>query len=297
MPSRPQPLLTDDQAAALRRGLREAGEQVAALRRGVRGLLLYLLPVPLALAAVVSLAGGALVPAVANAAAFALIVAGGYLNRRGLVEEVVAPERRYTRAARVPYKYLAALLVGGGTGIAAFAGVGQGLLVSATFGLLAVGAFHLAYGLPSPRALAGGPARVVQDRPLRRALEQAEGRVLAIEAAAAAVGNAELAQRLRRIAAQARGILDLLAERPDDLYRARRFLNVYLEGAERVAARYAKTHRLVRGRTLEQGFRNVLVEIESVFERQRARLLEHDALDLDVQIEVLRRQLEREGIA
>lgn len=296
MPSEPRPLISDAQVSAVRRGVQEAGAQLTALRRGVRGLLLYLLPLPLALASLVSLAGGDFWQALAAAGAFGLVVAGGYLNRRGILEELVAPERRYTRVPRLPYKYLAALLVGGGTALAAWGAVGQGLLVSIAFAALAVAGFHLAYRLPRPAELLGGPRRVVEDRPLRRALEQAEGRVLAIDKAAAAIGNPELESRLHRIAAQGRAILDLIAQRPEELYRARKFLNVYLEGAERVAARYAKTHRLARGRELEQSFRNVLAEIEAVFERQRQRLLEHDVQDLDVQIEVLRQRLEREGI-
>ena len=40
----------------------------------------------------------------------------------------------------------------------------------------------------------------------------------------------------------------------------------------------------------------MLAEIEGVFGRQRTLLLEHDVDDLDVQIEVLRKQLEREGL-
>lgn len=296
MPSEPRPLLTEAQGAILRRGVREVGDRLAALRRGVRGVLLYILPLPLALAALVSLASGSFPAAVAAAAALALVVGGAYLNRRGLVEELVAPERRYTRPSRLPYKYLGAALVGAGTALAAYAAVGQGLPVSLAFGLLAVVGFHLAYGLPRPGVPLSRPSPGDTDRPLRRALEQAEGRVIAIDKAALGVRNVELEQRLRRIAVQGRAILDLIAERPEQLYRARKFLNVYLEGAERVAARYARTHRLARGGELERNFRAVLVEIESVFERQRVRLLDQDVLDLDVQMAVLRQRLEQEGI-
>ena len=88
----------------------------------------------------------------------------------------------------------------------------------------------------------------------------------------------------------------MIAERPGELFRARKFLSVYLEGAERVASRYVKTHRIARSRVLEQNFRNVLDEIETVFERQRALLMEHDVADLDIQIDVLRKRMDSEGI-
>ncbi len=299
MPSRPHSQHTELRVDALLQAAREARDHFQAWRRsrlGLRGMLLYVLAVPLALAGVVALAGGHLAQALAAGSAFGLVVAGGFLNRRGLVEELVAPERRYTRSWDLPHKYLAALVVAAGTGLAAFGAVGHGPLVSLVFALLSLGGFHLAYRLPRPQALFGPRRPAVRDKALGRALAQAERRILAIEKAALRLGNRELEQRLNRIAGQGRAILEQVVARPDERFRARKFLNVYLEGAERVASRYARTHPVARGRELEENFRNVLVEIEAVFERQLKRQAEHDAFDLDVQIEVLRRQLEREGI-
>lgn len=278
---------------------KELRQRVATWRRrrlGLRGTLLYVLPLPLPLAGLVALASGDFGGAVAAVGAFAAIVGGADLNRRGLREQLLAPERRFSRPDAVPYGYLGAALVAAGTGLAAGGVVGHDLLVSGTFAVLAAVGFHLSYPLPSPRRLLEPPVRAPSDGRVRSALEKAEGRILAIELAAEGIGNPELEQRLRRIAAQGRGILELIAGRPGELSRAHKFLNVYLEGAERVASRYVQTHRVARSRTLESSFRNVLSEIEAVFERQRTLLLEHDVDDLDVQIEVLRKQLEREGL-
>jgi len=299
MPSRPHSQRTDPPGDPLLRAARDAGAHFSAWRRsrlGMRGALLYVLATPLAFATVVALAKGGFSAAAAAAAAFGLIVAGGYLNRRGIVEEMIAPDRRFTRALGLPYKYLAALSVGAGTALAAYGVVGQSLLVSVAFGLFAVAGFHMRYRLPRPLEAFGDQRKVVRDKTLQKALEQAELRILAIEKAAFLIDNQELGQRLQRIAGQGRAILDQIVARPDERFRARKFINVYLEGAERVASRYAKTHRLAQDQELEQNFRTVLVEIESVFGRQLERLAEHDVFDLDVQIEVLRKQLEREGI-
>lgn len=301
----PQPAPKPAPPAESRPGLpaldlaKELRQRVTAWRRrrlGLRGTLLYLLPLPLPLAGLVALASGDFGGAVAALGAFAAIVGGAYLNRRGLREQLLAPERRFSRPDTLPYGYLGAALVATGTGLAAGGVVGHDAFVSTTFALLAAVGFHLSYPLPSPRRLLERPVSAASDTRVRSALERAEGRILAIELAAEGIGNPELEQRLRRIAAQGRGILDLIAGRPGELSRAHKFLNVYLEGAERVASRYAQTHRVARSRTLESSFRNVLAEIEAVFERQRTLLLAHDMDDLDVQIEVLRKQLEREGL-
>ncbi|MFY9973713.1 MAG: 5-bromo-4-chloroindolyl phosphate hydrolysis family protein, partial [Chromatiaceae bacterium] len=127
-------------------------------------------------------------------------------------------------------------------------------------------------------------------------LAEAEGRLITIERASTAIGNPELSQRLARIAAQGRGMLEQIAERPSDLRRARRFLTVFLEGAEQVSDGYVRTHHHADSPELEQNFRNVLVSIEDQLIRQRERLRQRDVLDLDVQIEVLKKQLEQEGI-
>jgi 5-bromo-4-chloroindolyl phosphate hydrolysis protein len=281
------------------RAARDAQQNFSSWRRsrlGLRGGLLYVLATPLAFAAIVSLAGGEFSAAAAAAVAFGLIAAGAYFNRRGILEELVAPERRFTRSWAMPHKYVAALAVAAGTVVAAYGAVGQSGLVSAAFGVLALAGFHMAYRLPHPRDAFGVPLKAVDDKTLHKALVQAELRILAIEKSAMRIGNRELEQRLQQIAGQGRAILDQMVARPEERFRARKFLNVYLEGAERVAGRYAKTHRLARGQELEQNFRNVLIEIEKVFGQQLSRLAEHEVFDLDVQIEVLRKQLEREGI-
>ena len=299
MPSRSHRQSLEPRIDTLFRALRDTRDSFRAWRRtrlGLRGALLYLLAVPLAFAAIISLAQGEFSPALAAGSAFGLITTAGYLNRRGMLEELVASERRFTRSWYLPYKYFAVLLLTAGTSVAAYGAVGQGLLVSLSFGLLASAGFHLSYQLPRPQTVFTLPKRTAFDNPLHKALAQAEQRILAIEKAALHIPNQELEQRLQRIAHLGRAILDLILARPNERFRARKFLNVYLQGAEQVATRYARTHRLARGRELEQNFRNVLVEIESVFEQQLTQLAEHDIFDLDVQIEVLRQRLKREGI-
>jgi hypothetical protein len=281
-------------------GLRDARGHYLAWRRsrlGLRGMLLYLLTLPAGLASVAQLAGGDAAGALAALGAVVAIGAAAWSNRRGLVDDLVAPDRRYTRGSGPLYKYLAAVSLGAGTGLMAAGAADHGPLTAALFAALSLTGYHLLYRLPPPGRLLAAPVRVGRDRGLHKALAEAERRVLAIEKAAMRIGNRELEQRLQRIAGQGRAVLELIAARPEERFRARKFLNVYLEGAERVAGRYARTHRVARGQELEQSFRNVLVEIEQVFATQLERLSEQDVADLDVQIAVLRRQLEREGIS
>ena len=299
MPADSEQLFSQRNLQATRDLIEGLGQRFQAWRNarvGLKGALLYVLPSPLALTAVIELAKGQWDVALASAGAFLAIVFGGRLNREAIREAILAPSTRYTLPPRVPLKWQAAALVSGGTSLAASAVVEHGLMASALFGLLALGGFHLAYGLaPARRQVQVNPA-VAADTRLSQALARAERRILTIEAAAETIGNAELAERLMRIAGQARAVLDMIAQRPGELFRARKFLSVYLEGAQRVASRYVKTHRIARSQVLEQNFRNVLDDIETVFERQQVLLAEHDVEDLDIQIEVLRKRLQTEGM-
>ncbi len=261
-----------------------------------RGALLWVLPAPLLLAALTALGAGNLPAFLADAAGFGLFMSAAWLTRRGL-RAAHGEQPRFARSGRWPLKTLGGALTVLAAGVTAHFAVGHGPAISLAFAAVAALGFHLAYGF---EPLGRRHRSIIGDGQSRRVIEalaEAKDRLLDLERTAAALTNPELKLRLERLSVQGRGILDQIAERPTDLYRARKFLNVYLEGVQQVAEGYARTHRRADSRELEQNFRNVLVTVEEVFAEQRQRLLETDVLDLDLQIEVLKKQLQREGIA
>jgi 5-bromo-4-chloroindolyl phosphate hydrolysis protein len=126
-------------------------------------------------------------------------------------------------------------------------------------------------------------------------LKRAHGRLRAIDVAAQAIATREFRERLARITGTGRSILDAIERDPTDAVRARRFLHLYLDSAERVTTEYARTHSLVRHAPVDENFRELLVEMERTFAEQRRALAERDLLSLDVDIEVLHARLTREG--
>lgn len=262
-----------------------------------RGLLLYLLPLPVLFGFLVSLVRADLRMMGLCAGGLALLLWGAALTRRGLREEAIYRRRKVARPPALPRKTFGGLLVSLAAGCGAYFAVGHPLPVAAGLGAGALAGFFLTYGFDPRRTklLPLGPGGYTADEVLD-ALEEANTAIGRIEAAQRKIRNAELSRRLGRIGDLARGIVELIEEDPRDLRRARKFLNVYLAGARQVAEGYALTHRRTRDEDLEQNFRNVLATIEDVFGEQREKLLENDVLDLDVQIEVLSAQLKREGV-
>lgn len=261
-----------------------------------RMLLLWLPSIPLVPAAFAGLIAGRLDAFAADALAFTLLGLGAFLARRGYVDDASAPRRRFSRQLRLPWLNVAGVLVGIATAIAASAGAGYSLAVGVAFALIATTGFFLAYGMQPWIRGERLDAADRESRLVAEALAEAESRLIQIEQAARALGNQELRERLSRIAAHGRDILAQIAARPSDLSRARRFLTVFLEGAEQVSKGYVRTHRQADSQALEQRFRSVLMTIEDQFVHQRQRLAQTDMTDLDIQIEVLQKQLAQEAI-
>ncbi|HPF57820.1 MAG TPA: 5-bromo-4-chloroindolyl phosphate hydrolysis family protein [Candidatus Competibacteraceae bacterium] len=261
-----------------------------------KGLLMFLLPLPVLAAALMSLARGQLGPLIGDAAGYGLFLAGALLLRRGLLSQSEYDRRRIAKTPW-PFKTLGSGLIALATGVTAWLGVGHHPAIGGAFSLVAFLGCYLCYGFDprSAKRFTDGYGVDATEHVLK-ALAQAECSITAIEEAARDIRNAELNARLQRIAQLARDILKMLEEDPRDLRRARKFLNVYLDGAQKVTEGYAKTHSRVAAPELDDNFRRVLATIEEVFQEQQQKLLESDLTDLDIQIEVLTAQLKREGV-
>jgi len=256
-----------------------------------RGLLLYVLPLPLLPALLVSLLRGDGVQVVGELAGLAGCWSAALLARRGLHAEAVYRHRRIARRPP-PRKTAAALLLGAGVFATAWLAVGHSLVLTVLLCAGSVTGFVLAYGLdPWTAKRPAIPTLGTAAEDVLRTLEDAERLIARIEATGRRLPAGEAARRLERIARSARGVVDRLEVDPRDLRRARRFLHVYLSGAQEVSERYARTRPHATGAEIDDRFRDVLATIERVFDEQRRRLLEDEVLDLDVQIEVLSRQL------
>lgn len=257
---------------------------------------LFVLPLPLVAAAAVALFTGEIARLALIGGALASLWSAGALVWRALVAEA-----RYFLGQRLdppalPLKLVSTALTAIGVGLAGAAG-GHGLGNAAVLATIAAAGHVLFYGRdPRPRRVDVPAAAGVDRDAVIAQLKQAHGRLQGIEAAAARIAVPEFGDRLERIIDVGRRILGEIEHDPRDASRARRFLNVYLDSAERVTTEYARTHRQIRNRPLEENFRRLLIDMEHTFEAQHRKLLENDLMSLDVEIEVLNARLKREGV-
>lgn len=257
---------------------------------------LFVLPMPLTIAVLAALISGDMAQLLTTSGALACLWSAGMLSWRALVAEA-----RYFLGERadppaLPLKAISTALTALGAGLAATAG-GHGLVSAAVFGALAGVGYVCFYGRDvKPHRVEVANIEGIDAAAVTATLKQAYGRLRGIEAAARDIAVPEFGQRLSRIIDIGRGILQEIERDPRDASRARRFLNIYLDSAERVTSEYARTHRQLRSRPLEQNFRQLLIDMESTFEAQQRKLLENDLTSLDVEIEVLNARLKREGV-
>ncbi len=260
-------------------------------RYSPRGLLLYFLPIALIPATIIALGKGNLLGIIVNASGFTLYVFAAWCLRKGL-----QAESPITRTPKLPLKMLAAIITALATGMIAWLGAQQTLPVALIFAGGAFLGMYLSYGFDLRQKKKIADAQGYSGDEILRMLEESSLIIRSIEQANDKIRNTELNQRIENICAIADRILAEIESDPRDIRRARKFLNVYLDGAKQVTEGYARTHQQTQSGQLEQNFRNVLETIETVFQEQHQKLLEEDVFDLDVKIEVLTTQLKREGI-
>lgn len=264
-----------------------------------RGLLLYFLALPLLPAAFGSLQDGESLTALARAAGFILFVSAATLIRKGIRLDNEAQKRRLRRrASTIQYRMIGAGLVTAGVFVVAWLGSGarHSLFESVLYAAAALLGCYLYYDFDPARKDPEIAAVGITTEELIELLDEAEGRLESIEQSSRKIKNIEFKDRLRRIVKDARGILDTIESDPVDARRARKFLKVYLDGAQQVTEGYARTHTEGESHALEDNFRRVLTTIETVVAEQQTKLKENNLSDLDVNIEVLQMQLEKEGV-
>ncbi len=262
------------------------------VKTGIKGTLLFLMPLPVLVGAVIHLLRGNVFSSLTAGALFAGFMVAAVIARHGFKLESRFKQKRLAKAPGTPFKSVAAIILGITTGLTAFLLSGYGLIASVLIGFVALLGFYMAYGVDPRRDKTGNISLGVSADEVFEALEAAEIKIDTIEKARKSIRNIQFDQHLKRIIDKARGILTLIEEDPKDLNRARKFLKVYLDGTARVTESYAKTHgKNATTEVLETNFQEVLDSIEKTFDEQHQKLLRNDQLDLDVKIEVLKTQL------
>lgn len=249
----------------------------------IGGWLLFLLPLPLLWAMLIALAKGALGGFLASGIALGVLLLGAWLTRKGLFQE-----KRRPMSSSLPLKSIGGGITAIGTAFTAWA-AGHNPVIGVCFGAAALFGFYLTYGFDRRFKLSS-------DKDVAQALEDAYRKLEQLEDAGDSIRSRDIRDRIRSIAAWGERILDRIGDDPEDFRRARKFVNVYLDGAQKVTDKFSRTHNDANSAELEANFRILLDDMETVCREQYQHLVDNDVVDLDVQMEVLTTRLKREGV-
>lgn len=262
---------------------------------GLRVNALWLLPTPIALFAF----GKPPLSMAVALAGYGLLIGAVWLLREGLKAQEAYEARAVARRPVVPRKMIASAATGVGLGLASFA-TGFGLIGGIVIGALAAALHLVAFG-PDPlkdKGMEGVDS--FQTNRVATAIEEAEKHLEAMADAIRRAQDRGIEAEVTRFAQTARGLFRRVEEDPRDLTAARKYLSVYLLGARDATAKFADFYARSSDAQARAGaradFSALLTDLGQNFSARTETLILEDRTDLDVEIEVLRERLAREGV-
>jgi len=225
--------------------------------------------------------------------AFALLALAAWLTRDGLRAQAAYDARKVARRPAIPRKLFGTVLTGLGVAAAAYDG---GVLAPVILGGLGAVLHFAAFG-PDPLSDKGmeGIDRFQTER-VAKAVGEAEKRLKAMSDAILRAKDRSLEARIERFQATVRDMLRRVEEDPRDLTAARKYMGVYLRGATDATVKFADFYARKRDQQARADYEALLDDLEADFAAKTDKLMEDDRTDLDVEIEVLRKRLQREGV-
>jgi len=259
-------------------------------KAGFRANLLFIAPFPLVIKAFFSepvLLGQYL-------GAWVLLMLAAWLTREGLKAEEAYDARKIAKRPAIPRKLFGSLLTGAGLGVAGIAGFGA--TEAAIFAVFGAGLHLFSFGLdPMSDKGAEGVDAFQTDR-VARAVDEAEQHLAGMTDAIKRARDPKLERRMETFQATARRMFRSVENDPRDLVAARRYLGVYLLGAKDATVRFADLYAQSRNAQARADYLALLDDLEQSFAQRTEKLLLDDKSGLDIEIEVLRERLAREGV-
>ncbi|HPY40007.1 MAG TPA: 5-bromo-4-chloroindolyl phosphate hydrolysis protein, partial [Thiolinea sp.] len=158
-----------------------ASEAAYQVRTNIKGLLLYILPFPLVIGAIISLVAGNIGGTLLLGGSFAAYMIAATVARRGFKLEAAYQRRKIARAPKTPFKTVAAMITAVTTGVLAWLGAKYGPIESLVMTAATFLAFALSYGLDPRKDKAGNISLGVTADEIIDALDAAEIRIQSIE--------------------------------------------------------------------------------------------------------------------
>ncbi len=281
----------DDRAEVTSDTPRPAFDRARVNPVGARANLMFLPAVPMVFLA---LNDGAIGLALGLVSAGVLTL-GAILLREGIKAEAAYHERKVARRPALPRKILAAGLSGIGIAIAAYRSE-PGLVAPILFGIATAGLHLAAFGFDPMRDKGMEGVDTFQQDRVARVVDEAEAHLQAMSDAMKRAEDRPMELKLDQFQTIARDLIRTVEEDPRDLTAARKYLGVYLLGARDATVKFADIYARTRDTQARADYSDLLDDLGQGFAQRTQKLLVDDRSDLNIEIDVLRDRLQREGV-
>jgi hypothetical protein len=260
-------------------------------RRDARLTILFFAPVVIAINAFRGDAQTHLIPGLA---AFGLLILAAWLTQSGAAAQAAYDLRRVARKPAIPRKLFATALTFAGLTLAGTMSQ-HGLLIPLGFGIAGAILHFLAFGPDPLRNKGMEGVDDFQNNRVALAVDEGEKYLVAMKDALLRANDRKLDARLDRFAATVRTMFRTVEGDPRDLTAARKYLGVYLMGARDATVKFADHYAATKDVTARASYEALLDDLEAHFAVNTKALLDDDRTGLDIEIDVLRERLAREG--
>lgn len=260
-------------------------------RAGGRVNFLFLAPLPL----VFSAFGNGPTALALNLCALGLLLLAAWLTREGLLAQEAYETRKVARRPGFPRKMAGSLLTGIGLAVAGYA-AGGGIFAPLVYAVIGTVLHGFAFGIDPMKDKGMEGIDTFQTDRVARAVDEAEKHLAAMTDAINRAGDRKLDTRVEQFQITARDLFRTVENDPRDLTSARKYLSVYLMGARDATVKFADIYARARDPQARADYEALLTDLEDNFAARTQKLLLDDRTDLDIEIDVLRDRLQREGV-
>jgi hypothetical protein len=225
-----------------------------------------------------------------------VLTLAAWLLQEGLRAQAAYDARKVARRPAIPRKMMATALTGIGAAIAAYTG-DSGVIGSALYGVAAAALHVAAFGIdPMTDKRMEGIDTFQQDR-VARVVEEAEAHLDVMKSQIEVLNDRRLNERVEDFQTIARRMIRTVEEDPRDLTGARKFLGVYLMGARDATIKFVDLYGRNKDADARKNYEALLDDLEQNFAARTDKMLLDDRSDMDIEINVLRDRLQREGVS
>ncbi len=212
------------------------------------------------------------------------------MAKKGFLYKEEYERSKLAKAPKTPFLKYGAIALGITLFYISFFVAGHSLINALFIGIIATVGFYLYYGFDPTEDKIDKIDGISADLVIE-SINKAKNKLIDIKNGAKKIDDTTLSQKLDIAIQKADSILDTIQEDPKDIRVARKFLVVYIDGIGKVVESYTKLDEGDIDPDTKERLYRLMDDVQNRFDSELDRLKRNNQFDLDVHIDVLKKQI------